>query len=226
MENVISLQGVDILQKQKTIFRNICFNVKKGEFLYLVGSTGSGKSSLLKTLYANIKIDSGIASVLTYNLKSIKEQEIPFLRRELGIIFQDFQLLTDRTVIENLDFVLKATGWKEKLERENRIKKVLNDVYLEDVENKMPYELSGGEQQRAAIARALLNNPNIILADEPTGNLDPIKSEKIIKLLKEINQKGTTILIATHDYNIIKKYPAHTFKCENQEITEIESIEL
>ena len=203
---IINIEGVDIKQIDNQIFRNISLKIKPGEFLYLIGDTGSGKSSLLKALYAEIKVDAGNVSVANVDLKKIKRKEIPKLRRKIGIVFQDFQLLNDRTVGDNLKFVLKATGWHDKIEISKRINEVLENVHLDKVKEKMPYELSGGEQQRAAIARALLNHPEIILADEPTGNLDPNKSEKIIELLKEINEKGTTILIATHDYLIIEKY--------------------
>tara|TARA_B100000214_G_scaffold184252_2_gene132867 strand:+ start:812 stop:1495 length:684 start_codon:yes stop_codon:yes gene_type:complete len=219
---IINLEGIDIQQIDHQIFKNASLKIEKGEFLYLIGDTGSGKSSLLKALYGEIKIDIGNITVTNINLNDLDHRDIPKLRRKLGIVFQDFQLLTDRTVEKNLEFVLKATGWKNKTDIENRINEVLNSVHLNDVKNKMPYQLSGGEQQRAAIARALLNHPEIILADEPTGNLDPKKSEKIIELLQEINQKGTTVLIATHDYLIIKKYPARTIQCVNQQIIEVD----
>ena len=219
---IINLEGIDIQQIDHQIFKNASLKIEKGEFLYLIGDTGSGKSSLLKALYGEIKIDIGNITVTNINLNDLDHRDIPKLRRKLGIVFQDFQLLTDRTVEKNLEFVLKATGWKNKTDIENRIDEVLNSVHLNDVKNKMPYQLSGGEQQRAAIARALLNHPEIILADEPTGNLDPKKSEKIIELLQEINQKGTTVLIATHDYLIIKKYPARTIQCVNQQIIEVD----
>ena len=220
---IINIEGVDLHQRNYKVFSNITLKIEKGEFLYLIGETGSGKSSLLKALYGELAIDAGNLSIADIDLTKIKQKEIPALRRKLGIVFQDFQLLTDRTVEENLTFVLKATGWKNKKEIADRIDEALESVHLNGVKDKMPYELSGGEQQRAAIARALLNHPEIILADEPTGNLDPAKSEKIIELLKEINAKGTTILIATHDYSIIKKYNARTIKCGEQKVTEIES---
>ena len=220
---IINIEGVDLHQRNHKVFSNITLKIEKGEFLYLIGETGSGKSSLLKALYGELAIDAGNLSIADIDLTKIKQKEIPALRRKLGIVFQDFQLLTDRTVEENLSFVLKATGWKNKKEIADRIDEALESVHLNGVKDKMPYELSGGEQQRAAIARALLNHPEIILADEPTGNLDPAKSEKIIELLKEINAKGTTILIATHDYSIIKKYNARTIKCGEQKVTEIDS---
>ena len=219
---IINIEGVDIKQIDNQIFRNISLKIKPGEFLYLIGDTGSGKSSLLKALYAEIKVDAGNVSVANVDLKKIKRKEIPKLRRKIGIVFQDFQLLNDRTVGDNLKFVLKATGWHDKIEISKRINEVLENVHLDKVKEKMPYELSGGEQQRAAIARALLNHPEIILADEPTGNLDPNKSEKIIELLKEINEKGTTILIATHDYLIIRKHQARTIKCAERQVIEVD----
>jgi len=221
--NIISLEGVDIRQMNHQVFSNITLKIEKGEFLYLIGETGSGKSSLLKALYGELKVDAGNITVADTDLTKIKQKEIPTLRRKLGIVFQDFQLLTDRNVFDNLEFVLKATGWKNKAEIKARIDEVLDSVHLSGVKDKMPYELSGGEQQRAAISRALLNHPELILADEPTGNLDPGKSEKIIELLKEINAKGTTILIATHDYSIIKKYSARTIKCAENKVIDIDS---
>jgi cell division transport system ATP-binding protein len=223
---IIHIEGVNIHQMNHQVFSNITLKIAEGEFLYLIGDTGSGKSSLLKALYAELKVTSGNISVADIDLKTIKHKEIPILRRKLGIVFQDFQLLTDRSVADNLEFVLKATGWKNKKKIFNRIDEVLDSVHLNGVKEKMPYELSGGEQQRAAIARALLNHPEIILADEPTGNLDPKKSEKIIELLKEINAKGTTIIIATHDYQVIKKFNSRIIKCVDQKIYEIESHEL
>ena len=221
--NIISLEGVDIRQMNHQVFSNITLKIENGEFLYLIGETGSGKSSLLKALYGELKVDAGNITVADIDLTKIKQKEIPTLRRKLGIVFQDFQLLTDRNVFDNLEFVLKATNWKNKTEIKARIDEVLDSVHLSGVKDKMPYELSGGEQQRAAIARALLNHPELILADEPTGNLDPEKSEKIIELLKEINAKGTTILIATHDYSMIKKYSARTIKCAENKVIDIDS---
>ena len=220
---IIKLEGVDLFQMDHQVFSNISLSINKGEFLYLIGETGSGKSSLLKALFGEIKSSAGNITVSTFNLNTISAKEIPLLRRKLGIVFQDFQLLTDRNVFDNLEFVLKATGWSDKTKIADRIDEVLDSVHLTGIKEKMPFELSGGEQQRAAIARALLNHPEIILADEPTGNLDPKKSEKIIELLKEINSKGTTVLIATHDYAMIQKYGARIIKCDNQKISEIES---
>ena len=220
---IIKLEGVDLFQMDHQVFSNISLSINKGEFLYLIGETGSGKSSLLKALFGEIKSSAGNITVSTFNLNTISAKEIPLLRRKLGIVFQDFQLLTDRNVFDNLEFVLKATGWSDTTKIADRIDEVLDSVHLKGIKEKMPFELSGGEQQRAAIARALLNHPEIILADEPTGNLDPKKSEKIIELLKEINAKGTTVLIATHDYAMIQKYGARIIKCNNQKISEIES---
>jgi cell division transport system ATP-binding protein len=219
---MINIEGVDIHQMKHQVFTNINLKIEKGEFLYLIGDTGSGKSSLLKALYGEIQVTAGNISVAGIDLTQITRKEVPTLRRKLGIVFQDFQLLTDRTVAKNLEFVLKATGWENQTEISDRINEVLDSVHLNGVKEKMPYELSGGEQQRAAIARALLNHPEIILADEPTGNLDPEKSGKIIELLQEINAKGTTIIIATHDYLIIKKYQTRTIKCDDQKVIEVD----
>ena len=223
---IILLEGVNLQQDERLIFDNINLSVSTGDFIYLVGETGSGKSSLVKSLYAEIKVSTGNISVAGYDLNKIEKKEIPSLRRNLGIVFQDFQLLSDRSLNDNLEFVLKATGWNKKEEISKRIKEVLESVHLEEFNNKMPHELSGGEKQRAAIARSLLNNPKVILADEPTGSLDPKKSEKIIELLKEINEKGTTILIATHDYEIIKKFNSRIIKCSEKKLHEITIDEL
>ena len=223
---IILLEGVNLYQDERLLFDNINLSINKGDFIYLVGETGSGKSSLVKSLYAEIKISAGNIFVANYDLNKIDRKEIPKLRRDLGIVFQDFQLLSDRTVNENLKFVLKATGWTKKEEISKRINDVLASVHLENYNNKMPHELSGGEKQRAAIARSLLNNPKVILADEPTGSLDPKKSEKIIELLKEINVKGTTVVIATHDYEIIKKFNARIIKCSEKKLQEISIDEL
>ena len=223
---IILLEGVNIHQDERLIFDNINLSVSAGDFIYLVGETGSGKSSLVKSLYAEIKVSTGNISVAGYDLNKIEKNEIPSLRRNLGIVFQDFQLLSDRSLNDNLEFVLKATGWNKKEEISKRIEEVLESVHLEEFNNKMPHELSGGEKQRAAIARSLLNNPKVILADEPTGSLDPKKSEKIIELLKEINEKGTTILIATHDYEIIKKFNSRIIKCSEKKLHEITIDEL
>ncbi|MAR20786.1 MAG: phosphonate ABC transporter ATP-binding protein [Flavobacteriales bacterium] len=219
---MIIIKNLNIYQENHQIFDNVSLKISNGEFVYLIGDTGSGKSSLLKSLYAEIKPESGSIKVGEFEIQSLKDKDIPFLRREVGIVFQDFQLLTDRNIYNNLKFVLKATGWKDKIKINNRIKEVLNAVHLDSMEEKMPYELSGGEQQKAAIARALLNKPKIILADEPTGNLDPEKSIKIIQLLEEINLSGTTIIIATHDYEIMRKVKKRTVKCNDKKIVEID----
>ena len=220
---IIEIKNLNLLQERYEIFKDLNLNIFKGEFIYLIGETGSGKSSLLKALYADLKFKTGEIIISNINLKNIKANKYYTIRRKLGIIFQDFKLLNDRTIFKNLEFVLKATGWKEKKEISKKINSVLEQVSLLNYQDKMPHELSGGEQQRASIARALLNDPEIILADEPTGNLDPEKSEKIIKLLKQINEKGTTIIIASHDYSIIKKFSAKILKCENQNIFEVQS---
>ncbi len=218
---IISINNLHISYNENVILKNINLNINKGDFIYLIGETGSGKSSLLKSLYKGVDISEGTISLGEFNLNTIKKNKIAYLRRELGIIFQDFQLLSDRNVYKNLNFVLRSTGWKDKHKIKNRIIEVLETVHLTDVEKKMPYELSGGEQQRVSIARALLNNPKIILADEPTGNLDPAKSKSIIETMKEINLNGTTIVIATHDYSIIKNFPSTTYQFENKEIKEV-----
>ena len=220
---VVHLENLNILQKDKVILSNVNLLINKGEFVYLIGKTGIGKSSLLRILYADLKIkkDEGEAHILGINLNKIKEKKIPYLRRKLGIVFQDFKLLADRSIEKNLIFVLKATDWKDSSEIKNRIEEVLNMVKLEDVKNKFPYELSGGEQQRIAIARALLNKPELILADEPTGNLDPATSIEIMQVLKDIHDSGTTIIVATHDYEIISKFPAKTIRIEKERLFEL-----
>lgn len=212
--SIINLQNISVLQKNKLVLANVNFNVNTGDFIYLIGKTGSGKSSLLQILYADLDVEDGIAFICGYDLKTIKRNEIPYLRRRLGIIFQNFQLLDDRTVGENLEFVLRATGNTEKSEIERRILQVLDEVKLISKLNSMPHQLSGGEQQRIAIARALLNNPEIILADEPTGNLDPETSNGIMKLLLDISKSGKTVIMATHNYNLINKFPGKVVKCE------------
>ena len=222
--NYISLNEVDIYQNENLILKNLSLNVSQGEFVYLVGKTGSGKSSLLKSLYGEISIKNGTLTVLDQSLIKIKKRKILALRRKLGIIFQDFQLLPDRSIEDNIKFVLKATGWKGKTKIKDAIQELLQKVNMQDKATKFPHQLSGGEQQRVAIARSLVNNPDLILADEPTGNLDPQTSEEIISLLFEISQNGKTIVMATHDYDIINKFPSTTYRCENQSLTEIKTI--
>ena len=212
---IIDLNKIDITVDQRKILTDLSLSIKKGEFLYLIGKTGSGKSSLLKVLYGDIKLKKGVGKVAGIDITKIKEKNIPFLRRKLGIVFQDFKLLPDRSIEKNLEFVLKATDWKDKVKIQKRINKVLKKVKLKELINKFPHELSGGEQQRIAIARSLLNKPKIILADEPTGNLDPATSLEIMEVLKKINKNGTTVIIATHDYEIISKFPAKTLRIEN-----------
>ena len=222
-EQIISFEGATISQDKKVVLRDVSFTLEPGAFVYLIGRTGTGKSSLLKTLYGDIKLREGKGKVVDYDLLKLRERHIPDLRRQLGIVFQDFQLLSDRSVERNLDFVLRATGWKLADKRAERILNVLEAVELEDKLKLFPHELSGGEQQRIAIARALLNEPKLILADEPTGNLDPITSEEVMKLLHEINQQGTTILMATHDFGLISKFPKRTLMCEDQQVVEVKS---
>lgn len=215
---VVRVQDTSIFQDHNTILGNITFQIEKGEFVYLVGRTGSGKSSLLKTLYADLDLRLGDIQVAGFNIRGIKKSEVPMLRRKLGIIFQDFQLFNDRTVFDNLMFILKATGWKDSTRMKARINEVLMNVGLGSIERKMPHQLSGGEQQRVVIARALLNEPLILLADEPTGNLDPEVSQGILKIFQQINKSGTAVLMATHSYGLIKKFPARVLKCEDGKI--------
>lgn len=220
--SIIELNSVNVFQKKHLVLSNIGLRIEKGEMVYLVGKNGSGKSSFLKTLYAELKLQEGKAKVAGFDLNEIKRSKIPFLRRKIGIVFQDFQLLSDRTVKNNLKFVMRATGWKNKKEIEEGIQVVLDKVGLGNKGFKMPHELSGGEQQRVAIARALLNDPEIILADEPTGNLDPETSIEIMKLLVSISQNNKAVLVATHDYEIIRKFPGRVLQFENETITEPE----
>ena len=218
LDTVIKFDNVSVFQRDILILSNISLSIKKNEFAYLIGKTGSGKTSLLKLIYADIPLSIGDASVVDFNLKTIRNKEIPMLRRKIGIVFQDFQLLTDRSVKENLIFVMKATGWKDKVKMDERIGEVLGKVGLERKVNSMPHQLSGGEQQRVVIARALVNDPEIILADEPTGNLDPETSESLVDLLLEISKSGRAVLMATHDYSLFKKFPARTFSCLNGKV--------
>jgi len=229
LDVIIDLKECQIWQQDHLVLTNVSLSVRKGEFMYLVGRVGSGKTSLIKTLNAQIPLKEGTGVVAGYNLSKIKRKEIPYLRRKLGIVFQDFQLLTDRSVYENLEFVLRATGWKNKDDIKARISEVLEKVGLGLKGYKMPHQLSGGEQQRVVIGRALLNGPDIILADEPTGNLDPETSEGIIRLLSEISKTGRAVVIATHNYTILKRFPARTIKCEGGKLIELkmdEEIEL
>lgn len=218
---IITISDLHISFKNNEILKNINLTINEGDFIYLIGETGSGKSSLLKSLYKEIDFQKGSISIGEFNLNNMKKNKIAYLRRQLGIIFQDFQLLSDRNIYKNLEFVLRSTGWKDKNKIKERITEVLDTVHLEGVEKKMSHELSGGEQQRVSISRALLNHPKIILADEPTGNLDPEKSNSIIETMKEINSNGTTVIIATHDYSIIKKFPSKTYRFKNKEIKEV-----
>jgi cell division transport system ATP-binding protein len=214
-ELIIHLKDAQVYQADNLVLSDVDIEIKKGEFWYLIGQTGSGKSSLLKTMYGELKLQQGEGIIADYDLLKLKPKDIPFLRRKLGIVFQDFQLLTDRSVFENLRFVLQATGWKSEADIKVRIAEVLELVGLQTKDFKMPFELSGGEQQRVVIARALLNHPEVILADEPTGNLDPKVSDDIMTLLHDISKGGTAILMATHDYRIIQKFPGKILKCEN-----------
>lgn len=211
---VLRVKEASIFQDQNTILNDITFEMDKGEFVFIIGRTGSGKSSLLKTLYADLPLRQGDISIAGFTIRGINSNQVPMLRRKVGIIFQDFQLLADRTVGENLLFVMKATGWKDNARMKNRLAEVLMQVGLGAVEKKYPHQLSGGEQQRVVIARALINEPVILVADEPTGNLDPEVSHGIMKIFQQINKSGTAILMATHSYGLIKKFPARVLKCE------------
>jgi len=220
-ETVLQLKDATIYQGESMVLSNVNFEMQKGDFVYLIGKTGSGKSSFMKTLYGDLELTEGVGSVVDFNLRSMKEKDIPFLRRKLGIVFQDFKLLPDRTINGNLEFVLKATGWKEKDKIKDRIESVLDKVGMKTKGFKFPHELSGGEQQRIAIARALLNDPELILADEPTGNLDPQTSIEVMEVLQDINKNGNTILMATHDYALLLKYPSKTLKCDENKVFEV-----
>ena len=222
-EPIIRYQNVSICQQGLEILEDINFELNKGEFVYLIGKVGSGKTSFLKTVYGELDIESGEAEVMGYNLRTIKQKHIPELRRQLGIVFQDFQLLTDRTVHANLEFVLRATGWKNKVDIHMRIEEVLEQVGMSTKGYKMPHELSGGEQQRIVIARAILNTPEIILADEPTGNLDPETGRQIVELLRNICSNGSTVIMTTHNLQLIEEFPGKVFRCEGHRVIEVHS---
>jgi cell division transport system ATP-binding protein len=220
-DSVLSLKDVTIYQEGKIILDDVNLEIKHGEFIYIIGKTGSGKSSFMKTLYGDLLLTSGQGKIVDYELNGLAEKDIPYLRRKIGIVFQDFKLLSDRTVYANMLFVLKATGWENKNDMDNKIDEVLDKVGLKDFAQKMPHQLSGGEQQSVAIARALLNDPEFILADEPTGNLDPTTSAEVLEVLKRVNDNGKTVIMATHDYALLMKFPAKTLKCEDGKIFEV-----
>lgn len=216
--SIVDYKNIELLRQEHVVLKNITLTVEKGQFNYVIGKVGSGKSTLLKSMYAEIPVESGEAHVLDYDLVGIRRRDIPMLRRRIGIVFQDFQLLTDRSVHDNLLFVLKATGWKDKDEIENRIEEVLKQAGMENKSYKMPHELSGGEQQRIVISRALLNKPELILADEPTGNLDPATAEQIVSYLHSISTSGTAVIMATHNLSFIQQFPGRLLRCENKNI--------
>ena len=221
---LIEYKNVNVYQDDREVLRGVDFHVDEGEFIYIIGKVGTGKSSFLKTIYCELDIDeedADTAEVLGRNLKTLRRREVPALRKELGVIFQDFQLLHDRSVWENLQFVLKSTGWKDKAERTERIEQVLADVGMSDKKHNMPYELSGGEQQRIAIARAILNNPKVIIADEPTGNLDLDTATNIVALLRDITQSGTAVVMSTHNLSMLSKYPGIVYRCGDGKIKEV-----
>lgn len=220
-KTVLSLKDVTIAQGGKNILTNVNLEVNHGEFIYIIGKTGTGKSTFMKALYADLPLAEGEGKIVDFDLATLKEDDIPFLRRKIGFVFQDFKLLPDRSVKENLLFVLKATGWTIKEEIQQKIDEVLNKVGMYSCLDKMPHQLSGGEQQRIAIARALLNNPEFILADEPTGNLDPQTSVEVLDVLRKINETGKTVIMATHDYAMLMRFPAKTLKCEDSKIFEV-----
>ncbi len=220
-EPIVYLDKVSIKNNDKIIFSNIDLKVMPGDFIFLIGKTGAGKSSLIKVIHADKNISEGLGSVVGFSLNKIRESEIPLLRRKIGVVFQDFKLLEDRNIFENLSFVLKSTGWKDKKMIISRINEVLDSVNVIENPKKFPFELSGGEQQRLAIARALLNKPKLIIADEPTGNLDPETSNEIMQLFKKLNSEGISIIMATHDYNMIMKFPGKIYKCENKKLVEV-----
>ncbi|MBF02780.1 MAG: phosphonate ABC transporter ATP-binding protein [Flavobacterium sp.] len=220
-QSILSLKDISVFQEKNPVLTNVNLEVKNGEFIYLIGKTGSGKSSFLKTLYADLPLTMGEGTIVDYNLRDLKEHDIPYLRRKLGVVFQDFKLLPDRNVKENLLFVLRATGWTIAEEMNVKIDEVLDKVGMKNYQSKMPHQLSGGEQQRIAIARALLNNPELILADEPTGNLDPQTSAEVMDVLRKINSAGKTIIMATHDYALLLKFPSKTLKFDGGQIFEV-----
>ena len=222
MQNaIVTLDKATIINEKNVIFSEINFNVGIGEFVFLIGKTGSGKSSLLKVLYGDLPLYNGHGAIVGHDLKQLKDRSIPLLRRKLGVVFQDFKLLPDRTIFDNLEFVLKATGWKEKSKIKDRVNEVLKLVNVPADTNKFPFELSGGEQQRVAIARALLNHPELIIADEPTGNLDPETSQEIMQLFRKLHAEGMSVIMATHDYNMIMKFPGKIFQCDNGKLNEV-----
>lgn len=217
-EQLINYSNVQLNREENIILRGINLTVNRGDFLYIIGKVGSGKSTLMKSMYAELPIEEGSARVFDYELSRLKRRYVPFLRRKIGIVFQDFQLLIDRTVEKNLDFVLRATGWKNRREIKDRINEVLVQVGMQNKAYKMPHELSGGEQQRVVIARALLNSPALILADEPTGNLDPETGSQIVSLLQEISGRGTAVIMSTHNYSIVQAFPGKIMRCENMSL--------
>lgn len=223
METIIEYKNVEIIRQELVVLKNVDFTLQKGEFTYLIGRVGSGKSSLLKTMYAEIPIETGSARIFDYDLATIRRKDIPMLRRQIGIVFQDFQLLSDRSVYDNLLFVLRATGWKNKVDIDERINTVLKEVGMLNKSYKMPHELSGGEQQRIAIARALLNKPSLILADEPTGNLDNNTGHQIMTLLHKIKDEGTAVIMATHNLQLTEDFPARTVCCDAKKVSEVKS---
>ncbi|WP_396601747.1 cell division ATP-binding protein FtsE [Algibacter sp. R77976] len=219
--SILQLKDASIFQGESLVLSDVNVEINKGDFVYLIGKTGTGKSSFMKTLYGDLPLTEGEGHIVDFNLKNLKEKDIPYLRRKLGVVFQDFKLLNDRTINDNLLFVLKATGWKDKDKMKTRVEEVLTKVDMKTKGFKFPHELSGGEQQRVAIARALLNNPELILADEPTGNLDPQTSIEVMEVLQDINKNGNTILMATHDYALLLKYPSKTLKCDENQVYEV-----
>ena len=224
--SIVQYKDVEILRDELVVLKHVDFSLSEGEFVYLIGKVGSGKSSLLKSMYAEIPVFTGEARVMDFDLVGIKRKDVPMLRRQIGIVFQDFQLLTDRTVFQNLKFVLDATGWKNSDEKEERIEHVLGRVGMANKSYKMPHELSGGEQQRIVIARALLNNPRLILADEPTGNLDPVTGDNIVRTLREISEHGTAVVMATHNLQLVEQYPARVLHCIDKQLVDQDNVEI